>query len=103
VQQEVLAPVDGRCRRDKRQWDNQPNKRHERGHWQQKQQQLQLRNNQLKRNGAKMYSSSQREVVAQRLTWQRRLCNGMTTTAVASIGSIVGTDVAAPLRQGSTT
>ena len=75
-QQEAEAPVDGRCQHDERQRDNQPDKRHERGHWQQKQQQLQLRNNQLKRNEAKMCSSSQWEVAAQRLTWRRWLCNG---------------------------
>ena len=53
---------------DERQRDNQPDERHERGHWRQKQQQLQLCNNQQNRNGTKTRSSSHREVAARRLT-----------------------------------
>ncbi len=99
---------------DERQRDNQPDERHTRYRWQQKQQQLQLCNNQQKRNGTKTCSSSHQEVVARRLTWRHWLCNcrggsndnydaemtttTMTTTA-ASIGSNVGTDTAALLRQ----
>jgi hypothetical protein len=104
---------------DKRQCgDNQPDKRHERGHWQQKQQQLQLCNNQQNRNGTKTHSSSHRKVAARRLAWRRWLCNCrgggnddydaemmtmMMTTAAASIGSIVGLDAAALLHQWLTT
>ena len=68
------------------------------------------------RNGAKMRSLSQREVTARGLTWPHRLhnCRGgsnddndaettTTTTMAASIGSSVGMDAAAPLRQWSTT
>jgi hypothetical protein len=62
--QDVEAPVSGRCRRDERQCDNQPDERHERGRWRRKQQQLQLCNNQQKRNGTKTPSLSRREVVA---------------------------------------
>ena len=116
--QEVEAPVNRRHRHDKRRRDNQPDKRHKRGHWRQKQQQLQLCNNQQKRNGMKTRSSSHREVAARRLTWWRWLhdCRGgsndnynsekttmMTTTAAASVGSNVGMDAAAPLRQWLTT
>ena len=53
---------------DERQCDNRPDERHERGRWQQKQQQLQLCNNQQKRNGTKTCSSSHQEVAARRLT-----------------------------------
>ena len=60
---------------DKRQRDNQPDKRHKRGRWQQKQQQLQLCNNQQKRNGTKTHLLSHREVAAHRLTWRRWLRN----------------------------
>ena len=101
---------------DERQRDNRPDERHERGHLQRKQQQLQLCNNQQKRNGTKMRSSSHQEVAAPRLTWRHRLCNCrggstaamtmttmMTTTAAASVGSNMGTDAAAPLRKWSTT
>ena len=70
--------------------------------WQRKQQQLQLCNNQQKRNGAKTRSSSHQEVLAQRLTWQHQLhnCRGSsnddynaattttTTKVLASVGSI---------------
>ena len=31
--QAAEAPVDGRCQRDKRRHNNQPDKRHERGRW----------------------------------------------------------------------
>ena len=64
LRQEVEALVNGRRWRDKRRRDNQPDKRHERGQRQRKQQQLQLCNNQQKRNGTKTRSSSHREVVA---------------------------------------
>ena len=33
--QEVEVPVNGRCRRNKRRRDNQPDERHKRGRWQQ--------------------------------------------------------------------
>jgi hypothetical protein len=33
TQQEVEAPVDVRCRHEERRHNNQPDKRHERGHW----------------------------------------------------------------------
>ena len=47
-QQEAEALVDRWGWHDKKQHHCQPDKRHERGHWQQKLQQLQLRNNQQK-------------------------------------------------------
>jgi hypothetical protein len=94
--------VNGRRWCDERQRDNQPDERHEMGHWQRKQQQLQLCNNQQKRNGAKTRSSSHQEVLAQWLTWQHQLhnCRGgsnddynvatttTTTKVLASVGSI---------------
>ena len=100
--------MDGRCRHDERQRDNQPVEKNKRGCWQRKQQQLQLRNNQQIRYGAKARTLSQRE--------GHRFHNGgggsnddnnaeMTTTkttAAASVGSNVGTDAAAPLCQGLT-
>ena len=116
--QEVEVPVNGRRRRDERRRDNQPDERHERGRWQRKQQQLQLCNNQQKRNGMKTRSSSHLEVAARRLTRQCRLrnCRGgsndddnlemmMTamTTAAASVRSNVVTDTTAPLCQWSMT
>ena len=98
---------------DERQRDNQPDERHKRGRWQQKQQQLQLSNNKQKRNGTKTPSLSHQEVATRRLTWRCRLrnCRGgsnddydteMTATmtkAAASVGGNVGTNMAAPLRQ----
>ena len=73
---------------DERPHDSQPDERCKRGRWQQKQQQLQLCNNQQKRNGTKACLSSHQEVAARRLTWRCRLrnCRGgskaamMTTT-----------------------
>ena len=99
--QDVEAPVSGRCRRDERQCDNQPDERHERGRWRRKQQQLQLCNNQQKINGMKTCSSSHREVAVRQLTW--RLClskcrggsNGdynveMTTTTMTTAAASIG-------------
>ena len=111
--------MNGRRWHNERRCDNQPDKRHERGHWQQKQQQMPLCNNQQKRNGTKMGSSSHQEVAARWLTWWHwlRNCRGgcndgydaematttTTTMAAASVGSNVGMDAAALLRQWLTT
>jgi hypothetical protein len=86
----------------------------------------QLRNNQHKREEAKMRLSSWQEVVAQWINWWRQLCNGQggsdkdnsntngnddtettktaltTTTAAVSIGINAGTDTTAAHCQGST-
>ena len=86
-QQEVEVPVNRRRWHDNRPRDNQLDERHERGHWQQKQQQLQLCNNQQKSNGTKTRSSSHQEVAARRLTWWSRLrnCRGGSKTAMMTM------------------